>query len=128
MTLDLTILGAGMIVYDQVLPSVYQLQREGRIGAIRIAASRTTRLRELVDARFQAAFPGQTFEAFPALTEPEGRVLPDAWKQVVSAMRPRQVVIVATPDELHEEMVTFALAHDQHVVCVKPLVHRYAQA
>jgi len=128
MTLDLTILGGGMIVYDQVLPSIYQLQREGRIGAIRVAASRTTRLRELVDARFQAAFPGQTFDASPALTEPDDRVFPDAWKQVVAAMRPRQVVIVATPDELHEEMVTFALLHDQHVICVKPLVHRYAQA
>ncbi len=128
MSTQLTILGAGMIVYDQVLPSVYQLQRDGLVDQIRIVGSRTTRLRELADARFSAAFPGQNFEAFPPLSEPEHRVFPDLWKETVAAMKPRQLVIVATPDELHEEMTTFALMHDQHVICVKPLVHEYEKA
>ena len=128
MPIQTTILGGGMIVCDQILPSLYELQRQDAIGAIRIAASRTTRLRDLADARFSAAFPGQSFESFPALSEPDSHVFPDLWKDVVAAMAPRQLVIVATPDELHEEMVTFALRHDQHVICVKPLVHRVAQA
>jgi predicted dehydrogenase len=125
---DITILGGGMIVHDQVLPSVYQLQRQGRVGAIRVAASRTTRLRDLTGPRFTAAFPGQSFEAYPPLTEPDDRLFPEGWKAVVAAMKPRQIVLVATPDELHDEMVTFALRRDQHVICVKPLVHRYEQA
>lgn len=128
MPIQTTILGGGMIVYDQILPSLYELQRQEAIGTIRIAASRTTRLRDLADARFSAAFPGQSFESFPALSEPDSHVFPDLWKDVVAAMAPRQLVIVATPDELHEEMVTTALQHDQHVICVKPLVHRVAQA
>ncbi len=128
MTLDTTILGAGMIVYDQILPSLYQLQRASIIGPIRVAASRTTRLRELVDAHFTAAFQGQSFEAHPPLDGGDSRVTPDLWKDVVAAMEPRQLVIVATPDELHNEMVTFALEHDQHVICVKPLVHQVRQA
>ena len=128
MPTHLTILGAGMIVYDQILPSIYQLQRDGFVSQIQIVGSRTTRLRELANARFSAAFPEQSFEAFPPLDESEDRVFPDLWKEVVSAMKPRQLVIVATPDELHEEMVTFALMHDQHVICVKPLVHLHAQA
>jgi len=128
MPTDITILGAGMIVYDQILPSVYQLQRDGLVNQIRIVGSRTTRLRALTDDRFAAAFPGQSFEAFPPLGDPDDRVQPALWKDVVSAMQPRQLVIVATPDELHEEMVTFALKHDQHVICVKPLVHHYEQA
>ena len=128
MPIQTTILGGGMIVYDQILPSLYELQRQEAVSTIRVAASRTTRLRDLADARFLAAFPGQTFESFPALSEPDSHVFPDLWKDVVAAMAPRQLVIVATPDELHEEMVMTALRHDQHVICVKPLVHRVAQA
>ncbi len=128
MPLNITILGGGMIVHDQILPSLYQLQRERRIGAITIAASSTARLRDLVTDRFTHAFPGQSFQAMPALSEPDAKRFPDQWKQAVAAMKPRQMVIVATPDEMHFEMVKFALEHDQHVLCVKPLVHRYEQA
>lgn len=127
MPLNITILGGGMIVHDQILPSLYQLQRERKVGSIAIAASSTARLRDLVSPRFTDAFPGQSFHAMPALSEPDSRRMPDQWKQAVAAMKPRQMVIVATPDELHFEMVKFALQHDQHVLCVKPLVHRYAQ-
>ncbi|MEX2213947.1 MAG: Gfo/Idh/MocA family oxidoreductase [Phycisphaeraceae bacterium] len=128
MPLDLTILGGGMIVHDQILPSVYHLQRLDRVGAITIAASSTARLRDLVSDRFAQAFLGQSFTALPPLSEPAGKRHPDIWKDAVNAMKPRQMVIVAAPDELHDEMVTFALEHDQHVLCVKPLVHRYEQA
>ncbi len=128
MPLQITILGGGMIVHDQILPTVYHMQRLGQVGDITIAATRTTRLRDLVGERFVQAFPGQSFEAIPSLDTPDDQRFPDAWQEAVKRLPPRQMVIVATPDELHDAMVRFALEHDQHVLCVKPLVHRYEQA
>ena len=128
MPIDITIIGGGMIVHDQVLPTLYHMQRLGHVGGITVAATQATRLRDLVSDRFTQAFPGHTFNAMPALDTPDGQRHPDLWRKAVSDMKPRQLVLVATPDELHNEMVTFALEHDQHVLCVKPLVHRYAQA
>lgn len=128
MTLDITIVGGGMIVHDQILPTLYHMQRTGRVGEITIVATRTKRLRDLVGERFKQAFPGQSFAAHPSLDEPDEAHHADLWRDVVAQMKPRQLVIVATPDELHDEMVRAALEHDQHVLCVKPLVHRYEQA
>lgn len=128
MALDITIVGGGMIVHDQILPTLYHMQRHGRVGAIAVAATRTTRLRDLVSERFQQAFPGQSFQAHPSLDQPDDRTFPDLWREVVVKMKPRQLAVIATPDELHFDMVRFALEHDQHVLCVKPLVHRYEQA
>ena len=38
MPLDITMIGGGMIAHDQILPSLYHLQRIGLAGPIRIAA------------------------------------------------------------------------------------------
>jgi predicted dehydrogenase len=43
-------------------------------------------------------------------------------------MKPYQVVVVAVPDQLHYSVVMEALRNNQHVLCVKPLVLKYAQA
>ena len=45
-------------------------------------------------------------------------------------MPPRQIVVVALPDQLHFTVVMEALERDQHVLCVKPLVltHRESVA
>lgn len=126
--IDVTIVGGGMIVHDQILPSLHHLQRLGHVGAIHIAATSSARLRELVSDRFTQAFPGQTFTAHPALDSDPARREPDLYKQVVAAMRPRQLVVIATPDRLHDAMVRFALEHDQHVLCVKPLVQTIGDA
>ena len=37
---DILVVGGGMIVHDQLLPSLYQLQRLGRIGEISVCAQR----------------------------------------------------------------------------------------
>jgi predicted dehydrogenase len=128
MTVDVTIVGGGMIVHDQILPSVYHLQRTGHLGSICVVATRTSRLAALVNSRFQRAFPGQTFRAIPALGEPSHAHPPQRWREVLAEMPAGNLVIVATPDELHYEMVCFALERNQHVLCVKPLVHRHEQA
>jgi len=127
--IDITIVGGGMIVHDQILPSLYHLQRTGVVGQISVCATSTARMRDLIDDKeIRDGFPGQSFTAHPALTEPPTKRFDDLYKQVVPKMRPRQTVIVATPDPLHFSMVDFCLRHDQHVMCVKPLVLKYADA
>ena len=122
-TLDLLIIGGGMITHDLLLPSVYHLQRLGRVGRISVCALGSGPLRALAEsAELKEAFPGQAFEPLPALDEPPERTFPSLYKDALARLAPRQAVIVAVPDQFHYEVVTEALRHDQHVLCVKPLV------
>jgi len=127
-SMDLTLIGGGMIVHDQILPSLYHLQRQGVIGEIQIVATSSARIRDLLSDRFTTAFPGQRFIAHPDPSEPPEKRHVDLYKQVVAKMRPRQLVVIATPDQLHHDMLKFVLEHDQHVLCVKPLVQTAAHA
>ncbi len=127
--IDVLIIGGGMITYDLILPSVYHLQRTGIAGDIKVCALDSGPLKSLKTSRdISEAFPGQDFTPFPALTEPEENKFPDLYKQVISGMKPRQIVIVAMPDQLHYPVVIEALKNNQHVLCVKPLVLKYEQA
>jgi predicted dehydrogenase len=62
------------------------------------------------------------------LDEPASKNFPDLYKDVIAGMAPHNAVVVAMPDQLHYPVVMEALQNDQHVLCVKPLVLRYAQA
>jgi predicted dehydrogenase len=127
--LDVTIVGGGMITNDLLLPSVYHLQRTGVVGDIAVCALNSPPLKALAESKeLSEAFPGQRFTPHPALSEPAAKGYPDLFKQVIAAMKPRQVVVVAMPDQLHYAVVMEALRHDQHVLCVKPLVLKYEQA
>jgi predicted dehydrogenase len=125
---DVLVIGGGMIVHDQILPSLYHLQRLGQIGDLTVAATSSKHLQHLVTPRFTDAFPGQQFKAFPSLDRPADERHPDLWRGPLSTLAAQSLVIVATPDETHDTIVRAALAADQHVLCVKPLVHRYDQA
>jgi predicted dehydrogenase len=128
-TLDVTIIGGGMIVTDLILPSVFQMQRTGMVGAIHVCDRSNAPLKALSEnAELRKAFPGQEFVAHPSLSAPADKVFPDQFAEVLAATRPRQVVIVAVPDQMHYQMVKAALLADQHVLCVKPLVLSYAHA
>jgi len=128
MGMQVTVVGGGMIVHDQILPSLYHLQRRDVIGQISIAATSTARLRDLVNPTFEQAFPGQTFVAHPELSTPPEKRDRGLYRQVVADMPPRQLVVIATPETLHFDMVSFCLEHDQHVMCVKPLALQYEHA
>ncbi len=129
MPIDITIVGGGMITNDLLLPAVYHLQRTGTVRDIRVCALNTPPLQALMDnPTLRAAFPGQGFTPFPALDAPANENFPDLYAEVIAAMPPRQGVIVAMPDPLHYTVVMTALQHDQHVLCVKPLVLKYDQA
>ncbi len=128
-SLDTIIIGGGMITNDLLLPSIYHLQRTGFVNNIKICALDSAPLKALkTNPEISAAFPGQDFEAFPNISESGDRKFPDLYKEVLAGMRPRQLVIVAMPDQHHYTVVMDALRNDQHILCVKPLVLKYEQA
>lgn len=128
-SLDVTIVGGGMITFDLLLPSLYHLQRIGIVRKIDVCALNTAPLKALAEhAEFHEAFPGQKFTPHPALTEPPDAQFPDLYKEVIARMPQGNMVVVAMPDNLHYPVVRYALEHDQNVLCVKPLVLKYEQA
>ncbi len=125
---QIAIIGGGMITHDQILPSLYQMQRQGAVGGISVCALRRSILDELAAAGdIRRAFPGQSFRAFPGPGSPDDPQ-PDLYREVIAALPPRSIVVVAVPDQLHYEVIMEALRHDQHVLTVKPLVLRASQA
>jgi predicted dehydrogenase len=127
--LDVVIVGGGMITHDQILPSIYHLQRRGLVGTIKVCALNSAPLRALAEEEsFQEAFPGQSFQPFPPLDEPPERIHPDLFREVIASLPPQNLVVVAVPDHIHDPVIRMALEHDQHVLAVKPLVPTYAQS
>lgn len=112
------LLGGGMIAHDQILPSLFQLQRKGRIGEIAVCARRRETLDRLAGAgTIRRAFPNSSFEPRT-----------DPYAKVIAAMPPNQLVVVGLPDQLHFEAVMTAVRHSQNVLCVKPLVLRASES
>jgi D-galacturonate reductase len=116
--LDAVIIGGGMITHDQLLPSLYQLRRLGRIGQIQVCARNATTLERLAASdTLHTAFPDQAFD-----------VTTDPFDRVFQAMQPRQLAVVAVPDPVHRDVILAALKSDQHVCAVKPLVMTLADS
>jgi predicted dehydrogenase len=125
---QVTVIGGGMITHDQILPSLYQLQRQGRIGEISVCASRKRTVEALaLSETIRNAFPGQSFRGYPDAGDP-AESQPKLYRQIIEGMPPRNIVIVAVPDQLHFDVILAALRHDQHVCAVKPLVLRHSDA
>lgn len=123
---EVLLVGAGMIAHDQILPALYQLQRNGVIGNITVCSQNGKSVTALQnDAQIRRAFPDQSFTRFPA---DDSGPHPDLFQQVIAKLPPRQIVIAAIPDQLHFDVVMTALRHDQHVCCVKPLVLTAAES
>jgi predicted dehydrogenase len=115
-----------MITHDQILPSVWQLQRHGRVGSVAVSASRYSTLATLAgSATLREAFPEQTFDWWP---RHDGPAQPELYREAIASLPAGSIVVAAVPDQLHFDVVMAALEHGQHVCCVKPLVLRYAQA
>src|SRR5207248_8524495 len=106
---DHTLRSGGMITQSCLLPYHYHLKRTGVVGKIDICATNTLRLKALHDSQeFHEAFPGQDFTAHPALTESPDKTFPELYKEVLAAMAPGKMVVVALPDHLHYEVVMHA--------------------
>jgi len=127
MAAEVLIVGGGMIAHDQILPSLYHLQRQGRIAEIAVCASTHETVRRLAEAEpLRRAFPGQSFRMYPAA--PTADRQPELFREAIAHLPPRQIVIVAVPDQLHYGVIIEALQRDQHVCSVKPLVLEHRQA
>jgi predicted dehydrogenase len=107
-----------MIMQDQILPSLYRLQREGAIGNITVCDRRSESIDKLRDdANIRSAFPERQFTGTTG-----------SFEAVLANAKPRGIAVVAVPDQLHYEVVTAALDAAQHVLCVKPLVLRVRES
>jgi predicted dehydrogenase len=127
--IDVTIIGGGMITHDLLLPSIYHMQRTGIVGTIHVCSLNSAPLKYLKNSKeIKKAFPDQDFLAHPPVEEPEENSYPDLYRNVIADMKPRQLVVVAMPDQLHYAVIMEALNKDQHVLCVKPLVLKYEQS
>jgi predicted dehydrogenase len=123
---EVLIVGGGMITHDQILPSIMQMRRDGRIGRLAVSALKYSILEALAgSSTIRDAFPGESFECWPAK---DGPPQPDLYKDAIASLPPGNIVVAAVPDQLHYPVVMEALAHNQHVCCVKPLVLKHAQA
>lgn len=123
------VIGGGMIVHDQILPSLYYLERQGKIGGIQVCSQHVRSLRALTEnPTLRRAFPGQSFRACPALEGNPDVPHPRAYEEMLAALPPRNLVVVAVPDQLHYQIVMAALQANQHVLTVKPLVLQAAHA
>lgn len=117
------VVGGGMITHDQILPSLYELQRLGEIGEILVCAQHGRTLHELAaSTTIGTAFPKSSFVAWPPMDSDPDAKHPELYKEMFATLPAGSVAIIALPDQLHYEAVMSALAHDLHVVCVKPLV------
>ena len=126
---EVAIIGGGMITHDQILPSIYHLQRQGVVGQISICALDSAPLKGLAeDETFKTAFPGQNFRAYPSLDTDPKEKFPNLFREVIAGLPKHSIVVVAMPDQLHHVVIEEALASDQHICCVKPLVLKYKQA
>src|SRR4029077_15846554 len=106
---QVTIVGAGMIVHDQILPSLYQLQRLGRIGRITVCDARRRAVESLAKAEdIVRAFPDRSFRAYPDSGDADS-LQPDISRKVIEAMPPNQIVVAAVPDQLHYGVIMTAL-------------------
>ncbi len=125
-----TIVGGGMITQDQLLPSIYHLQRQGVVGDIHICGRRAGPLIELQNSELLAsAFGGQSFTPHPdpGQVDPDEK-FPDLYKEVLAAAPRGSVAVIAVPDQLHYDVLSLAIENDLHVCVVKPMVLRYEQA
>ena len=120
---SVTIVGSGMITHDQLLPSLYQMQRQGLIGEVAVCGQRRSTLKTLAESnQLREAFPDQTFTAYPSLSGSGETVEPELYRKVIAALDPFNVVVIALPDHLHFDAIQCALRANQHVVTVKPMV------
>lgn len=126
---EVAIIGGGMITQVQILPSIYHLQRQGVIGDISICALSAQPLKNLAeDKGLNEAFPEQSFTAYPSLDTNPDEKHPELFKKVISNLPEHSIVVVAMPDQLHYMVLKEALKHNQHIMCVKPLVMEYDQS
>jgi len=124
------VVGGWMITRIQLLPTIYQLQREGALGDVHVCALNAPPIMELQeDSMLREAFPGQPFTPHPDPAEVDSNErFPEIYKDVFAAAPAGSIAVIAVPDQLHYGILKDAVVNDLHVCIVKPLVLKYKQA
>ena len=127
---QVAVIGGGMITQIQLLPTIYQLQREGVVGEIHVVALDSPPIKTLQeDATLARAFPGRSFTPHPDPAKVNAdQKFPDLYKEVFAAAPRNSIAVIAVPDQLHYPILDEALDNDLHVCIVKPLVLKHSQA
>jgi len=132
--LDVLVVGAGAYVrgaaerdFGTVLPTLLGLQRDGRVGALRVAATRpesVQALRAKLGALERALGLSARVELYPQGDRPN----PNAYLEAAErAPRPRAALVVV-PDPLHHRVAASLLERGLHCLVMKPLAPTAAEA
>jgi len=121
--LPVLLVGGGMISEEVVMPTIFQERRLGKLGPIAISALDAKRL-----AHLKEAFPKEEFRCYPDPGKDINAVDPELYKTAIEELDPKGVVIVATPDHFHTPVIMEAIRAGHHVVCMKPLCLKVAEA
>ncbi|MFW6107211.1 MAG: Gfo/Idh/MocA family oxidoreductase [bacterium] len=122
--LPVVVIGGGMITREVILPTLFQERRRGAVGEVCLVSRRAATVRLC-----QEMFPGETLEGVPdpGTAAPEASH-PEAYLQALDRLGEEGLVVVATPDHLHTEMVLAAIERGLHCVVQKPLCLKAAEA
>jgi len=125
-----TLIGGGMITEIQLLPTLYQLQRDAIIGDLHICALQASQLSQLQNSpTLKTGFSHHSFTPHPDPSKVDPKQsFPDLFKEVLAAAPKGSIAVVATPDHLQYPIIKEALSNDLHVCTVKPLVLKHTQA
>ena len=110
------VVGGGMITREVILPTLFQLQRRGRLGKISVCSRRGRTLR-----RLREKFPDNPFRPYPGEAEDPEASKPELYKKAISELPAGGIVLVATPDHLHTRVILESLRAGKHCVVQKPL-------
>jgi len=122
-TLNVLVVGGGMISQEVIFPTLFQQRRKGKIGRVLIATRRARTIQEI-----RRLFPDEPFDAWP---DPKrfgpDESHPDIYKDALAALKPPGVVVVATPDHLHTPVILAAIRAGFDVIVQKPLCLKTAE-
>ncbi len=121
-SLNVLVVGGGMISAEVILPTVFQARRTGLVGDVNVASRRAQTVLDL-----RKIFPAEEFTGWPEDKDPQASH-PDGYKEAIRKLKQPGCVIVATPDHLHTPVILDALAAGFDVVVQKPLCLRVAEA
>ena len=122
--LPVVVVGGGMITQEVILPTLFQERRRGRIGRVVLASRRAATVRLC-----QELFPDEQLDGFPdPETTPAEESHPKAYLDAFDRLGEVGLVVVATPDHLHTEIVLAAIERGYHCIVEKPLCLKTAEA
>ncbi len=122
--LNILLVGGGMISEEVILPTIFQERRKGKIDRVLVATRRPSTILHL-----REVFPKERFEGYPdpRKSDPESSH-PDCYLEALDDLREPGVVVVATPDHLHTDVVLRSIEHGFDCIVEKPLCLKTADA